>query len=220
MTETATTTAQVAESTAAEQHTNANGTVGAQEGVQSTQTNQADNKGTDFDTLIQRAVDRATNKLGNENKKLRGEIETLKKASMTDAELRDHEMKEKEKEIAEREKAITDKENRWIALKEIKAAGLDDGGDASMALVDFIMADDEATIKERVKAFDTLVKGIVEKKVDAVFKANGRTPGVGTDSGAPADTRDSIAVTLGKNAAATNERSRAIIDSYKGGSKK
>ena len=177
----------------------------------------ADN-GSKLESLIQSAVDRATNKLGNENKKLRGEIETLKKAKLSDDELKQLEMQEKEKEIADRERALTEKENRLIAIKEIKAAGLDDGSDASLAIVDFVMAEDEAGIKERVKAFDALVKRIVKSQVDAVFKANGRTPGVGTDTAAAAGGQnDSIAVRMGKHAAASNQKSRSILDNYIGG---
>ena len=58
---------------------------------------QTDNKATELETLIQRAVDRATNKLGNENKKLRGEIEELRKSKLSDEELKQLEMQEKEK---------------------------------------------------------------------------------------------------------------------------
>lgn len=174
--------------------------------------------GSKLETLIQSAVDRATNKLGNENKKLRGEIETLKKAKLSDDELKQLEMQEKEKEIADRERALTEKENRLFAIKAIKEAGLDDGSDASLAIVDFVMADNEEGIKERVKAFDALVKGIVKSQVDAVFKANGRTPGVGTDTAAAAGGQnDSIAVRMGKHAAATNQKSRSILDKYIGG---
>lgn len=179
---------------------------------------QTGDSGTKLDALIQSAVDRATNKLGNENKKLRGEIETLRKANMDADELKKLEISEKEKEIAERERALAEKENRLIAIKEIKAAGLDDGSDASLAIVDFVMAEDEAGIKERVKAFNNLVKGLVQTKVDAVFKASGRTPGVGSDTAANAGgENESYAVRSGKNAAATNQKARSILDSYLGG---
>lgn len=178
----------------------------------------SENKGGSLDELIQKAVDRATNKLGNENKKLRGEIETLKKASMDADELKNFELSEKEKEIAEREKALTDRENRLIAIKAIKEAGLDDGSDASLAIIDFVMAEDENGIKERVKAFDALVKRIVKAQVDGVFKSNGRIPGMGTDGAANTVGKDeSIAARMGKNAAAINQKSRSILDSYLGG---
>lgn len=212
MAETATTTTTPATDTpAAEQQTNTPANTPASE-------QPSESKGGNIEELIQKAVDRATNKLGNENKKLRGEIETLKKANMDADELKNFELSEKEKEIAERERALTDKENRLTAIKAIKEAGLDDGSDASLALVDFVMAEDENGIKERVKAFDALVKRIVKTQVDGVFKANGRTPGVGTDSAADAGGKnESIAARMGKNAAATNQKSRSILDSYLGG---
>lgn len=214
MAEAATTTTSPATGTpAAEQHTNTAASTPAAE-----QQQPVENKGSNIEEAIQKAVDRATNKLGNENKKLRGEIETLKKANMDADELKNFELSEKEKEIAEREKALLEKENRLIAIKEIKAAGLDDGSDASLAIVDFVIAEDETAIKERVKSFDALVKRIVKSQVDAVFKNNGRTPGVGTDTAADAGGKnENIAVRMGKNAAATNQKSRSILDAYLGG---
>lgn len=165
--------------------------------------------------LIRSAVDREKNKIGNENKQLRKQLEALQKEKLSDDELKDLELKEREKTLADRDKALTEKENRWIAMKAIKEAGLDDGSDASLAIVDFVMAEDEDGIKERVKAFDTLVKRIVKSQVDAVFKANGRTPGVGTDTASNAGgEHESIAVRMGKNAAAVNQKSRSILDSY------
>ena len=86
---------------AAEQHTNTAASTPAAE-----QQQPVENKGSNIEEVIQKAVDRATNKLGNENKKLRGEIETLKKANMDADELKNFELSEKEKEIAEREKAL------------------------------------------------------------------------------------------------------------------
>ena len=182
---------------------------------------QQGDSGTKLDALIQSAVDRATNKLGNENKKLRSENESLRKANMDADELKKFELSEKEKEIAEREKALTEKENRLIAIKEIKAAGLDDGSDASLAIVDFVMAEDEAGIKERVKAFNTLVTGLVQKKVDAVFKASGRTPGVGSDTAANAGGQnESVAARMGKSTAAANQKAQDTRNYYVNGGKK
>lgn len=179
---------------------------------------QAENKGSDLEALIQKAVDRATNKLGNENKKLRNELEAAKKAGMDAEELKKFELSEKEKEIAERERALTEKENRMTALKEIKAIGLDDGSEAALAIIDFVMAEDEAAIKERVKTFDALVKRLVQSKVDGVFKANGRTPGVGTEAtGGSGKEADSLAVRMGKNAAQIDQKARNVRDHYLGG---
>lgn len=171
-----------------------------------------------IETLIQRAVDRATNKIGNENKKLRADLEAERKKNLSESEIKDLELQEKQKTLEDRAKALTEKENRWFAMKAIKEAGLDDGGADSMAIVDFVMDENEEKITQRVKAFDTLVKGIVQKKVDAVFKANGRTPGVGSDTAAAAGGKnENVAVLMGKKAAATNQESRSILDKYIGG---
>lgn len=139
-----------------------------------------DNAQPDIEKLIQSAVDRATNKIGNDNKRLRKELDALKKAKLTVEELRDDELKGKEAEIAERERVLLEKENRLYAIKAIKAAGLDDGSDTSLELVDFVMADDTGVIDTKIKAFDKLIKKLVKIEVDRTFKENGRNPQAGT----------------------------------------
>lgn len=214
MAETATTPVTPAtETPAAEQQTNTPAPAQATD-------NQPSDSNAKLEALIQSAVDRATNKLGNENKKLRGEIETLRKANMDADEIKQFELSQKEKEIADREKALTEKENRLIAIKAIKEAGLDDGSDASLAIVDFVMADDEKGIKDRVKAFDALVKRIVKAQVDGVFKVNGRTPGVGSDSAANAGGQnDNLAARMGRSTANNNKAAQSVLDHYIGGKK-
>ena len=174
----------------------------------------------DIEAMIQRAVDRATNKLGNDNKKLRAELEAERKKNLSASELKQLELQEKEDAIAERERALTDKENRLIAIKAIKEVGLDDGSDASLAIVDFVMAEDEEGIRERVKVFDALIKRIVKAQVDGVFRSNGRTPGVGSETAANAGGQnDSIAARLGRNAASTHKAAQSVLDHYTGGKK-
>ena len=85
-------------------------------------------------------------------------------------------IEEKEQEIEEREQSLKEKENRLYAIKAIKSAGLDDGSDKALALVDFVLGDDETGIDEKVKAFSDLVKRFVKAEVDKTFKANGREP--------------------------------------------
>ena len=187
-------------------------------------TNQAEtkqeSKGVDnLETLIQRAVDRATNKMGNDMKKLREENERLKKEKLSEDEIKQLELKEKAEELAERDKKLTDRENRLFAIKAIKEIGLDDGSDASLAIVDFVMADTEDGIKERVKSFDALVKRIVKTQVDGVFKTNGRTPGVGNTAPTKEESKNTVAVQLGKNAAKVNEAAQNTLNHYLGGKK-
>lgn len=214
MAETATTNTQAAqaaaESTAAEQQTNATASVQMDE-----QTLLNNDR---VKALIQSAVDREKNKIGNENKQLKKQLEALQKEKLTDDEIKDLELKEREKTLADRDKALTEKENRWIAMQAIKEAGLDDGSKDSLAIVDFVIAEDEEHIRERVKAFGALVERITAEKVKAEFKAHGRTPGVGSDTASNAGGQnESVAARMGRNAAQTAQASRAIIDHYIGG---
>ena len=130
----------------------------------------------DIEKMIQRAVDRATNKLGNDNKRLREELESIKKEKLT-AEERAELEKKQEREQFEREGAEFQQEkNKLYAVKAIKAAGLDDGSDKSLELVNFVLANDEKEIDSRVKAFGELVKKFVAAEVDKTFKDAGRNP--------------------------------------------
>lgn len=171
----------------------------------------------DIEKIIQSAVDRATNKLGNENKKLRDQIDTLKKTHMTEAELKQSEIAEKEADIAEREKTIADKENRWYAMKAIKAAGLDDGSDLSLELVDFVVSDNEETTNKRVELFAALVNKRVKEEVEKTFKTNGRNPeksGIGKTE----DKNESnLAAQLGKVTAEREAAANKVLTHYLGG---
>lgn len=185
-------------------------------GTQQSSDNQQQSQQDSIDQIVQRAVDRATNKLGNEVKRLKAENESLKKAGMDAEEVKKYELSEKEKEIAEREKALNDKTNRLFAISALEETGLKDSKGSTSSLVDFVMADSEEAITERVKAFSSLVDSIVKVKVDEIFKANGRTPGVGSD-GSARDNTDSLAVRMGKNAAQNNQKARSVLDHYIGG---
>lgn len=137
----------------------------------------------DLEKLIQRAVDRATNKLGNDNKKLRQQLEALKKSKLTEAEQAELDRQDREEALAERERALQDKENRLYAIKAIKAAGLDDGSDMALELVDFVMGGTEEDINTKIKAFGGLVKKFVKAEVDKTFKQHGRNPEQGSGTG-------------------------------------
>ena len=137
----------------------------------------------DIEKMIQQAVDRATNKLGNDNKRLREELETIKKEKLT-AEERAELEKKQEREQFEQERAEFQREkNKLYAVKAIKSAGLDDGSDKALELVNFVIGADEKEIDARVKAFGELVKKFVAAEVDKTFKDAGRTPGKGGSGG-------------------------------------
>lgn len=134
-----------------------------------------------LDKIVQSRLDKAMAKERKEKAELKRKLENLQKAKLTDDELKQIEIDEKEKAIAEREKAITDKENRLYAVKAIKEAGLDDGSDTSLSLVDFVMGEDETEIDTKVKAFKELFDKAVSAEVNKRFKENGYTPKQGNN---------------------------------------
>lgn len=137
----------------------------------------------DYDKLeriVQARVDKAMAAERKEKAQLKQQLEKERKANMTEAELKQIEIDEREKTIADREKAMQERENRLYAIKAIKEAGLDDGSDLSLSLVDFVMGEDETDIDTKVKAFKELYTKAVDAKVkaevDKRFKDNGYTP--------------------------------------------
>ena len=132
---------------------------------------------------IQAAVDRATNKLGNDNKKLREELETLRKEKLTAEELKALEDEEKEKELASREAAVKAAENKMYAIKAIKKAGLDDGSEAALDILALVNADNEETIEANITALKALVDKLVKAEVEKTFKGKGRTIEKGAEGG-------------------------------------
>lgn len=142
----------------------------------------------DLEKLIQSAVDRATNRLGNDNKKLKEELDRLRKEKLTAEELQKLEAEEKEKDLAEREAAIKAAENKLYAVKAIKKAGLDDGSETALDILALVNAGDEAAIDSNIKALKALVDKLVKAEVDKTFKGSGRNPekgGEGTDGDNP-----------------------------------
>ena len=126
--------------------------------------------------LVQQAVDRATNKLGNDNKALREQLEKLKKEKLSDEERRKLEEEEREKALLEREAAVKDSENKMHAIKAIKKAGLDDGSETALDILDMVKGADEESTDANIKALKALIDKLVKAEVDKVFKANGRSP--------------------------------------------
>lgn len=183
-----------------------------------TENRQTDSNHNDLDRLIQSAVDRATNKLGNENKELKNQIRQLQTLNMTDAEKHEQELSEREKAVQEREKAVQVEKNRMYAVGAIKNAGLDDGSTAAMELIDLVMADDEKGIEKKVGSLKGLVDKLVQAAVNKTFTDNGRNPnksGSGEDD--PEKRKSEIGTKFGKRAAEANKRSRSVLDFYTGG---
>lgn len=184
-----------------------------------TQTEQNDSQvnptRTDIEKMIQSAVDRATNKLGNENKRLRNQLESLKNEKLSDDELKEFKLREREADVADREAKLKEKESQLFAIKAIKDAGLDDGSSNALDLVDFVMTDDEETTLARVKSFESLVKKFVAAEVNRTFKENGRNPEKSGSNNTP--TQNSVAADIGKRTADRNKSASDVLNYYLGG---
>lgn len=171
----------------------------------------------EFQRFIQSEIDRATNKLGNDNKQLRTQLENLQNSKMTDDERREAELADRERKLNEREAEVKTEKNRMYALSKIKAAGLDDGSETALGLIDLVMADDEKGIDGKVTTLDTLVKKLVETQVNKAFAANGRQPGSSNYNGAKDTNKNTAAIDAGKKAAAVNKQAKSILNYYTGG---
>lgn len=169
-----------------------------------------------IDRLIQSRVDRITAELGKKNSNLQKELDKLKKEKLSDEELRQLEIADKEKAMAEKEQALLERENRLFAIKAIKEIGLDDGSDTSLQIVDFVMSDTEENITEKVTAFKGLVEKIVSEKVNQIFRTNGRVPNVAGQGGTNKN-ENSIAERLGKVRAEQLKKSNDVLSHYLGG---
>lgn len=136
-----------------------------------------------LEKLVQAAVDRATNKIGNENKKLKEQLEAERKKNLSADELKQVELQEKETELAQKEQEIKEKENRMYAIKALKKAELDDGSEETLDLVEFVLGEDETAIDMKVKALQRFAQRVAKNTTDGIYKANGRTPGKGNAGG-------------------------------------
>lgn len=169
----------------------------------------------ELERLIQSEADKRTAKLGKEKADLQKELEKLQNEKLTEDERKQKEMEAKEKAMLEKEKALQEKENRLTALKLIKEAELDDGSKQSLEIIDFVMAENEEKIKERVTSFKNLVDRLVSAKVEQTFKQNGRVPNGGSNGGAGGDNKENgFAAKLGKEAAERAKKSNDILKQY------
>lgn len=197
----------------------AKGTEGAAEGenkgAEQKQTETAEER---IAKLVQSQVDRAMADERKKNAALQKKLDRITNEKMTDEQLKQAEMDDKVKELADKEKELADRENRLFAIKAIQEAGLNDGSDNSLELVDFVLCDNEDDIKNRVSTFKTLLDKMVAAQVDKTFKANGRTPnGAGSANEGKKD--NSIAEKLGKVRAEQEEKSNKVLEYYLGGNK-
>ena len=136
-----TATGSTADASSAQGTTESNYTTNGQSS--SNEANKASESNSTLEKLIQSAVDRATNKLGNENKTLRAQLDDIMKQKLTDDERIELERKQ-EREQFEQEKAqfIAEK-NRLHAVTALAKADLGVGSDKLETLVSLVIGKDE-----------------------------------------------------------------------------
>lgn len=144
---------------------------------------EADGTDKNLEKLVQAAVDRVTNRIGNENRKLKGQLDAERKKNLSADELRQVELQEKEQELARQQAEIQTEKNRMYAVKALKKAELDDGSEDAMDLIEFVLGDDETAIDLKVKALQKFAQRVAKSTTDGIYKANGRTPGKGNAGG-------------------------------------
>lgn len=119
----------------------------------------------EFDAALQAEADRRVQKaLATQERKNQAKIKEAEKlAQMNEAEKYEYQLQQREATIAEREKALTVLENKNAASKILAEKGL------SLALVDFVVAEDADTMNDNIKllenAFNQSVKAEVEKRL-------------------------------------------------------
>lgn len=134
-------------------------------------------------TAVKKAVDSVANKLGNQNKKLKEDLDKERKKNLSAEELKQVELQEKEAELAQKEQEVKDKENRMYAIKALKKAELDDGSEETLDLVEFVLGENETAIDMKVKALQKFAQRVAKNTTDGIYKSNGRTPGKGNAGG-------------------------------------
>lgn len=198
---------------------NGSGTNNPTDGSNGSQGGQNGSDSSTLEKLIQSAVDRATNKLGNENKALKKQIDDIMKQKLTDDERVELERKQ-EREQFEQEKAqFTEERNKYLAVTALAKAELDVSPDKLDDLVSLVIGADEAAINDNVKKLSELVKEITASKVQKTFEDNGRNPqGSGNPSGGKNDdNKDDLAIQLGKQSNEANKKSAEVLKYYTGG---
>lgn len=119
----------------------------------------------ELDALLQRETDRrVTEALKKANKKNEEKVkEAQRLAQMNEEEKFRYQLEQREKAIEEKEKALALAENKNEAGKILAEKGL------SLALVDFVVAEDAETMNNNIslldKAFKQSVKAEVEKRL-------------------------------------------------------
>ena len=122
----------------------------------------------EVEALLQKEADRRVSEALKkaEKKKEAAVKEAQKLAAMNEQEKYEYELKQRENAIAEKEKQLALMENKNEASKILAEKGI------SIALVDFIVAEDAETMKNNIDLLDKCFKESVKAEVEKRLKSN------------------------------------------------
>lgn len=122
----------------------------------------------EVDALLQKEADRRVTEALKKAEKKKAEAvkEAQKLAAMNEQEKYEYELKQRENAIAEKEKQLALMENKNEASKILAEKGI------SIALVDFIVAEDAETMKTNIDLLDKCFKESVKAEVEKRLKSN------------------------------------------------
>lgn len=181
----------------------------AEEASQQGQANESSRLDT-LEQLIQAKTESRSNEQEKTIKSLQKQLERLAKEKLSEEELKRFEIEEKERQLTEKEHLLLDRENRLYAIKALKQAGLDDGSDKTLRLVDFVIADEQKRIEENIKVFKGVIDSFVAAEVEQRFREGGRRP----DSSVPASDTAAVPELLGRSKAESIKQSEDILSYY------
>jgi hypothetical protein len=185
----------------------------AQQGDQGAQSGEGESFEERIEKLAQARAESMLDKLGKTNSKLEKELKKLRREKLSAEELRELEIREREEQIATKAQEVRDKENRLYAISALKTAGLDNGSNDALSLVELVLGDDETAIDTKVNALKAVIDKMVESKVGEAIKSHGRVPGTGNTK--PTGSGDkTIAEKLGKSRADAQKKYDDVLKHY------
>jgi hypothetical protein len=137
------------------------------------QTNQEDDKPLskeDVQKLIQSETDRVRTEYSKKLKALETEKEKLVKEKMSEEEIKALELKKAQDAIAQKERELNSQLLKLKAIDMLKEEGLD------IEFKDYVLGEDEETMKTRIKVFKKQWDTAINKAVEAKFQNNSRSP--------------------------------------------
>jgi septal ring factor EnvC (AmiA/AmiB activator) len=111
-----------------------------------------------LEKVIQQRVDKITSKLGKQKAELSRELDMLRREKESQENNCKAELSEKKRRITELEGLLKEREHCLYAIRAIKKAGMDDGSERALEIVEFVLGDTEDEIDKKVASFRNVLQ--------------------------------------------------------------